>query len=98
MAFTIVGQWNPPRRLAVCESLAEAERYVATLPGVEEGRYYIDDDCTGTVDLAEPGPKTSFTFGDVEIDEAEDALVINLPTMKALRLVEHLVQKIQRVI
>lgn len=114
MAFVIVGEADPgglgipPRRLAVCENLAAAEAFISTLPDVESGRYYIDPDCTGTLVLEQT--KRSFTFADIEVYEAEDALTlrvfedpseafrINLPTMKALRLVEHLVQKIQRVI
>lgn len=52
MSFAIVGLVDPPTRIAVCVSEEAAAEFIETLPGYEDGRYYIDV-CTDTVLLRE---------------------------------------------
>lgn len=51
--FYIVGITRNCHRLAVCSSAARAAEYIATLPGHEDGRFYIDA-CRDTVVLDAP--------------------------------------------
>lgn len=45
----VVGITETCKRLAICNSLKEAEKYVTTLPMAEDGRYYIDGPCPGPI-------------------------------------------------
>lgn len=50
MSYFIVGLSEPPIRIAVCATEDAAAELIGTLPGYEDGRYYIDE-CTDTVML-----------------------------------------------
>jgi hypothetical protein len=54
MGFYIVGVTQSCQRLAVTNTLLDAEKYISTLPYCEQGIYYIDGPCTEIVELRKP--------------------------------------------
>ena len=53
MAYFIVGITETCKRLAVAATPEQASEFIGTLPGFEDGRYYIDGPITGVVELSD---------------------------------------------